>query len=286
MLHRSAAMCILVAGLCVVANRAACSDSFDVTRDVVYVKRGDEALLADVYMPRGAGPFPAVVAVHGGGWSMGSKSRMTAYCQMLADAGFTVVTIDYRLAPKHPFPAQIEDCKSAVRWMRNHAQQYKIDGQRIGALGYSAGGHLVALLGATDESCGLEGADADGTSTRLQCVVAGGAPCDFRDLPAQDRQLAFWLGGTRADKPQTYELASPAHFVTRDDPPMLFFHGGADSLVPIASAQGMVEKLSAAGVTTRLYNVEDTGHVRAFFDDGAHRESIKFLSEHLQATPK
>jgi triacylglycerol lipase len=190
------------------------------------------------------------------------------------------------LAPKHPVPAQIEDCKSAVRWMRKQAGQYKIDGQRIGALGYSAGGHLVALLGATDESCGLEGADADGTSTRLQCVVAGGAPCDFRDVPTEDRQLAFWLGGTRADRPQLYELASPAHFVTRDDPPMLFFHGGADSLVPIAGARAMVEKLTAVGVPTRLYNVEDTGHMRAFFDDGAHRESIKFLSKHLQASSK
>ena len=111
----------------------------------------------------------------------------------MAKHGYAACSINYRLAPKYPFPAQIDDCKSAVRWLRSHAEKYKIDPARIGGFGYSAGGHLVALLGVTDRSDGLEGPDAtaDSPSTRLQCVVAGGAPCDFRALPADSSRLAY-----------------------------------------------------------------------------------------------
>jgi triacylglycerol lipase len=255
---------------------------FHAVRDLTYVRRGDEEMKADVYVPEGTGPFPGVLVEHGGAWRMGNKLQMMRMARSLAAEGYVSVAINYRLAPEHPFPAQIEDCKSAVRWIRKNAEKYKIDPQRLGAVGYSAGGHLVALLGTTDQSCELEGPDADGTSTRLQCVVAGGAPCDFRLMPLDSAGLAFWLGGTRAEKPQAYELASPAKFVSKDDPPTLFFHGDADRLVPIFSPKAMIRAMTDAGIETRLYVVEGAGHLQAFSDEQAQGEALKFFNDHLK----
>ncbi len=167
--------------------------------------------------------------------------------------------------------------------MRKNAERYKIDPQRIGAIGYSAGGHLVALLGVTDSSAGLEGPDADATSSRVDCVVAGGAPCDFRLLPPNVDKMSFWLGGTRGEKPEVYRQASPLAFVSKDDPPMLFFNGDSDRLVPIFSARAMVAKLNDLGVEAKLYTVEGAGHGQAVIDDGAWRASVEFLQDHLRA---
>jgi acetyl esterase/lipase len=258
---------------------------FQTIRDVAYAKRDSGELRADVYIPSGGGPFPAVLAVHGGAWRMGAKWQMAGYAQELAAAGLVAVSINYRLAPDHKFPAQIEDCKSAVRWVRRNAAHYKIDPARIGAVGYSAGGHLVALLGTTDPACGLEGPDADSTSTRLQCVVAGGAPCDFRLIPPDSEGLAYWLGGSRGEQPAVYELASPLTFVSKDDPPILFFHGDADRLVPIFGAQTMVRQLSEVGVLAQLYTIAGAGHIPAFADPKAHYETVKFFEEHLKKSP-
>jgi acetyl esterase/lipase len=268
--------------LAVATGALARAGDFETVRGVTYVKRDSGELLADVYIPGGDGPFPAVLAVHGGAWRMGAKWQMAGYAQELAATGFTVVSINYRLAPDYKFPAQIEDCKSAVRWMRKNASRYKIDPARIGAVGYSAGGHLVALLGATDPACGLEGPDADSTSTRLQCVVAGGAPCDFRLIPPDSEGLAYWLGGSRAEKPAVYELASPLAFVSHDDPPILFFHGDVDRLVPLLGPQAMVKKLGEVGVPAQLYTIAGAGHIPAFADPKAHDETVKFFEEHLK----
>lgn len=282
-MNRPVRLCALF-GLFVLGSGAtgAVAGEFESVRDVAYVKRGETEIKCDVYVPDGAGPFPGVLVVHGGAWRIGNKLQMMKFARALAAEGFTSVAINYRLAPEHPFPAQIEDCKSAVRWMRKNAAMYKIDPARIGAVGYSAGGHLVALLGTTDSSCGLEGPDADGTSTRLQCVVAGGAPCDFRSTPPNSAGLAFWLGCTRAEKPQAYELASPANFVTKDDPPTLFFHGDADKLVPILGAKAMMQSLTEAGIPTRMHVVEGADHMRAFVDPQAQAEAIKYFQEYLK----
>jgi triacylglycerol lipase len=178
--------------------------------------------------------------------------------------------------------------------MRQHAEQYKIDPNELAGYGYSAGGQLVALLGTTDAECGLEGLPAqvageaaDGVcSTRLQCVVAGGAPCDFRALPARSSLLSYWLGGTRLDKPLLYEQASPASFITKDDPPMFFFHGAADSIVPLQSPQAMVQQLTAAGCQASVYVVPNAGHGAAFIDPTAAGEALKFLDAHLKPLAK
>src|SRR5262249_35028498 len=129
-------------------------------------------------------PFPGMLVVHGGAWRVGSRAQLAWIASALADRGYTAVAISYRLAPSATFPAQLYDCQAAVRWMRSHASEYKIDPKHIGGFGYSAGGHLVALLGALDDNeLKEDGLPADAPSARLQVVLAGGAPCDFRDLP-------------------------------------------------------------------------------------------------------
>jgi acetyl esterase/lipase len=169
--------------------------------------------------------------------------------------------------------------------MRSSAKRLKIDPDRIGGFGYSAGAQLVALLGTTDADDGLEGVDdpAEVPSTRLQAVAAGGAPCDFRPLPAHVDALAFWLGGTPAEMPEQYRRASPATFVTPDDPPMFFFHGEHDSLVPMLSPERMHAALRQAGVESELYVVPRLGHIAACMDRTAIDRSVAFLGKHLKA---
>jgi len=247
----------------------AAEPSYETIRSLVYAPREDEPLRADVYRPAGKGPFPGVLCVHGGAWTVGNKNQMAAIARQLAEAGYTAVTINYRLAPKYKFPAQIEDCRAALLWMRENARQYKIDPDRLGAWGYSAGGHLVALLGTS--------------GTGLKAVVAGGAPCDFRNVPLDSQRLAFWLGGTRHELPKIYQAASPAEFVSADDPPMFFYHGQLDGVVPVEHPTEMAAELKRLGVTARLYVVPKAGHLGAFVDRSAVTEAVRFLDQHLKS---
>jgi acetyl esterase/lipase len=268
----------------VAQNVAQTGGKFEVKRSIAYTQRGGLRLLADVTMPTVKGTYPAVLLVHGGGWMTGRKEQMGAVAERLAKRGYTAVSINYRLAPKHKFPAQIEDCKAALRWMRSNAEKYRIDPLKIAGYGFSAGGHLVALLGTSDTTHGLEGPDAkaDAPSTRLQCVVAGGAPCDFRLLPPDMKMLAYWLGGTRREKPTAYANASPAKFISKDDPPTFFFHGSNDRLVPKLSPTLMAAQLTAAGVEVEFYTVPDAGHMKSFFDPTAADKATAFLDKHLK----
>jgi acetyl esterase/lipase len=256
----------------------------EVLRSRTYVKRDTGPLEADVYMPAGKGPFPGMLVVHGGAWRIGTRSQLAGAAAALAAHGYTAVAISYRLAPSSTFPAQIYDCQAAVRWMRTHASEFKIDPQLIGGFGYSAGGHLVALLGVLDDDdFKEEGVPADAPSARLQCVLAGGAPCDFRDLPARSTRLAYWLGGTPAVKPDNYRNASPANFITADDPPMFFFHGVDDMLVPVSSPEKMVGSLKSAGLTAEIYAVKDSGHLHTMFDRGALEHALDYADRYLKA---
>jgi acetyl esterase/lipase len=286
--QRRSTFWLAIGAVCLAAGTSR-ADEVEASFGQTYLERASGPLKADVYSPRGEGPFPGVLVVHGGAWRMGTRGQLAGVAHKLAKSGFVAVAISYRLAPVYKFPAQIDDCKAAVRWMRTSAQQLKIDPERIGGFGYSAGAHLVTLLGTTDAEDGLEGiADpARAPSTRLQAVAAGGAPCDFRPLPEDIEGLAFWLGGSRAKVPEQYRLASPATFVTPDDPPMFFFHGENDNLVPLISPQLMHNALTRAGVTADLYVVPRLGHIASCVDREAIDRSIAFLGQHLkpQATP-
>lgn len=252
------------------------ANEFTATFGETYVERDSGPLKADVYVPHGDGPFPGVLVVHGGAWRMGTRGQLTGVAQMLARSGFTAVAISYRLAPQYKFPAQIEDCQAAVRWMRSRAERLKIDPERLGGFGYSAGAHLVSLLGTTEAN------SPSLPSTRLQCIAAGGAPCDLRPIPDDEDGLAFFLGGPPATCRDQYRLASPAAFVSPDDPPMFFFHGETDRLVPLASPARMQAELQKAGVESQLYIVPRAGHMAASMDRGAIERAIAFLGDHLK----
>jgi triacylglycerol lipase len=261
------------------AGADATNEAVVVQRDVPYIDDGDMRHKADIYIPPGDGPFPAVLMIHGGAWTSGNKWHMAAHARIVADAGYAVVSINYRLAPKHLFPAQIEDCKAAVRWMRTNAAKYKIDPKRIASYGYSAGGHLACLLGTTCSADGLEGVEiaADAPDSRVQCVIAGGAPCEFRNVPQRARGFNFWLGGTRGEKPEAYKLASPTSFVSKDDPPVFFFHGEDDTLVRRNSPEALRKLLTEQGIKTEFYVVSGKGHIGAFIDREPARQAVKFL---------
>lgn len=283
----SVASCLLAAG---VSGRAEEQGPRHL-RHVVYAQHGEEELDADVFLPGTAGPHPGVLLVHGGSWARGHKAEMKFVGKLLAERGYTAVSIRYRLAPKHPFPAQLEDCCAAVRWMRTNCEEYKIDPQRVGGYGYSAGGHLVALMAtmADDTPATTDNeakSDTVAPSPRLQAVVCGGAPFDFREVPEDDPTYVFWLGATRKDRPEPYHRASPLSFVSRDDPPMFLFCGQRDRFVDPSGSRSMLVELKRAGVPAEILELPDQGHFDAMYDRQAPVEGVKFFDRHLKGLPE
>jgi len=270
----------IIAVLLATVVAVAQDESTDITiqYNIVYSTPADEQLQLDAYQPPGDGPFSAVLVVHGGAWKYGNRKQLGFYAEALARRGHCCFAISYRLAPVHKFPAQIEDCRAAVKWIRSNADNYHVDPSRIGAIGYSAGGHLVALLGTTGEAPSPRNGGID---TRVQAVAAGGAPCDFRFMPDGGEGLAYWLGGTYKQQKTNFENASPTMFVSQDDSPMIFFNGTEDRIVPLIWTKPLFDQLKGAGVTVAFHEVEGTGHMGAVADKGALKAAFDFLDKHL-----
>jgi acetyl esterase/lipase len=241
-------------------------DKIKTAKNIVYGKGDDVDLELDLAMPaKGKGPFPAVVCIHGGGWQGGSRKQMSNLTEVLAKENFVAVTISYRFAPKYKFPAQIEDCKAAVRFLRANAAKYNIDPDRIGAVGFSAGAHLSCLLGTADEKAGLEGKGGNPKqSSRVQAVVSYFGPTDFTtknwDPTVEAAFLVPFLGGKYEDKKDLYRKCSPIIYCSKDDPPFLFFHGTKDPLVGIDQSEKMVKALKDVGVSAELVTMPGDGH--------------------------
>ena len=273
-----------LSGVAHTATDEAPSGEFEVLANVPYVTRGEQPLRMNLYIPEGDGPFPAVLLVHGGAWRMGNRWHMHSVGQKLASRGYTVASISYRFAPAHQFPAQLEDCADAVRFLRQNAQKYKCDPERIGGFGYSAGGHLVSLLGTcTDyESFPFLQSSPTEPSTRLQAVVGGGAPCNFTVIDPDQRILVYWLGDTRKNIPEVYEKASPETHVSADDPPMFFYHGQRDRIVRVESPQSMSRTLRDAGVEGEVHTIAGAGHLAASRDPTSIEKAIDFLNRTLK----
>jgi acetyl esterase/lipase len=253
-----------------------------IDRALVYASPAGEDLHADVYRPPGAGPFPAVLVVHGGSWTRGNRSRMTRVAERLAGSGYTAVSVDYRLAPAHRFPAPVHDCKTAVRWIRQHADELHVDPKRVGGFGYSSGAHLVAMLATTTPRDGLEGEAPQGApSSRIQAAVLGGTPTDLRRFPANLTMRRF-LGGSPDELPDLYAFASPITYVSPDDPPMFLYHGTRDWFVDVSQARTMAKALDDAGVPHELHE-SDLGHAATFVMDGDEvAGAIRFLDRWLK----
>ena len=248
----------------------------------VFSDRGTETLEADIYVPNSLGPHPGIVMIHGGYWRFGNKNYMTSRAKQLAQRGYVVMNIEYRLAPDDPFPAQIHDVHTAIMWLKANAATYNVDAGKVGLYGYSAGGHLALLAGLTDSSDGLDGPDAGLADPGVSAIIAGAPATDFRDLDPNSTQLAYWLGGTRADLPEIYELASPAAFVDGADPPTFIFIGEDDDVVSTPKAQRLSDNLNGLGGTSEFYGVPGKNHLSAAKDRAAMMRASRFLDSHIK----
>ncbi len=244
----------------------------DVQRDVDYRKIDGRTLRLDIYSPKSIShPLPAVLWIHGGGWARGRKEQRPPV--NLMSHGYVVVSVEYRLSGEAPFPAQIEDCKAAIRWMRANAVTYHIDPDHIGAWGHSAGGHLAALLGTSGGVAELEGKGDNATfSSRVQAVCDLSGPADIlrfaQDVSSASRGssgraksfIEQLLGGTVDRNKAKATAASPTNYVSKDDPPFLVIHGENDLSIPVSQSEILVERLKAAGVDATLEVAEGRGH--------------------------
>ena len=269
--------------------------------DVRYGEAADTANRLDVYRPRSAtGPLPAIVWIHGGAWFVGDKQPCRAL--PLVDHGFAVVSINYRLTSAAPFPAQIQDCKGAIRFIRAHAAQYNIDPDRIGVWGESAGGHLAALLGTSGGSAAVEGTVGGNPdqSSRVACVCDWFGPTDLTQFTAQavaahhppGRFSAFivraFLGGPPEDHADLVELANPIHFLPAgrlsDGPPFLIMHGDMDRTVPLGQSQMLADALARAGVSATFHVLTGLGHGFPMARDDVGPVTLAFFTAQLKST--
>lgn len=284
---------LLCAAALLVALRAparAQASGVKVERDVPYGEAGGQKLLLDVYSPEHiASTRPAVILVHGGGWSGGDKKDFAFAGEALAKNGYVAFSINYRLVTKdaNKWPAQLDDSQRAVRWVRAHAAQYQIDPKRIGALGASAGGHLVALLGTRDARD-----NSDPTlsrySSKVECVVDMFGPTDFtisggQISPAAAAIVVNFLGKKPDEAPGVYRAASPITYVSSTAAPFLIFHGTNDTLVPIEQSQRLYDALKKAGVEATFIKMPNDGHgfARPENQQRFAAETKAFLDRHL-----
>lgn len=213
----------------------------------------------------GEGPFPAVLCIHGGGFRAGNRESYDALCLKLAERGYVSATISYRLAPKHKFPAAVHDTKAAVRWLRANAATFKIDPERIGVTGGSAGGHLAQFLGVTANVPRFEGDGGNPEkSSHVACVVNVYGPSDFtksygKSVDAHE-VLPLWFGGNLETHRDLHIQGSPLYWVTPDAAPTLCIHGTEDKYVAHEQAVWLIEKLKAATVPAELLTLEGAGH--------------------------
>ena len=258
--------------------------------DVAYVKGGGASQSLDLFVPPNANkPMPLVIWIHGGGWQKGDKGQCPA--KVMTRFGYVVASINYRLSQEAIFPAQINDCKAAVRWLRAHADEYHIDPDRVGVWGASAGGHLVALLGTAGDAKDLEGDGGNAKfSSKVQAVCDFFGPADLtkvRDETAADNAVTKLLGGSIRDHLDKAKQASPVTYVTKDDPPFLIMHGTKDPLVQPRQSEWLNDALKQAGVESHLEIIEGAGHGGPEFATLEHRRMIlEFFDAHLKPAAK
>lgn len=239
-------------------------------RDLAYVTSGHERHRLDLFLPAQSGtPLPLIIWVHGGGWQNGSKENCPLLRGGYLEKGYAVASINYRLSQHAVFPAQIEDCRAAIRWLRAHAKEYGLDPSRFGAWGSSAGGHLVALLGTSGDVTDFDvGAHFD-QSSRVQAVCDYYGPTDFialaksRDANRPATSLSpesLLIGGFVLDHPEKVSRANPITYLTPDDPPFLIIHGDADFVVPHTQSILLFEAMKKTGLDVRFHTILGAAH--------------------------
>jgi acetyl esterase/lipase len=276
------------------------SDGIEVRRGLVFAEPAGQPLQLDLYRPVGNGEVPVCVYLHGGGWARGSRTdRAGDRLVPVARSGIAVASIDYRLTDTATFPAQLEDARAAVRWLRTHGAEHGLATGRIGAWGASAGGHLAALLGLCPDDADPQLGDGS-----VQGVVAWFPPTDllgletdepegppppFRSGPPPSPSFEARLLGLSAasDDPARARAASPLTHVRPDAPPFLVVHGDRDGLIPGVQSRRLVEALSAAGATADLMLLAGANHEDPAFDTPGSLGAVSgFLGTVLAEAPR
>lgn len=261
-----ASFAVFVFGNIALADDPPVPEGVTFEKGIEYSNPDGQHLQLNMARPKtGDGPFPAVVCIHGGGFRAGHRDGYNGLCLKLAQHGYVTVTVSYRLAPKYQFPAAVHDTKAAVRWLRAHAKEYKIDPGRIGTTGGSAGGHLAQFLGVT---AGIPMFEGDGgnseQSSRVACVVNVYGPSDFtksygKSVDAAE-VLPLFLGGNLDTARHNHILSSPLYWVTPNAAPTLCIHGTDDKYVAHEQAVWLIEKMKAADVDAELLTLPGAGH--------------------------
>ncbi|HLK59775.1 MAG TPA: alpha/beta hydrolase [Chthonomonadaceae bacterium] len=259
-----------------------------VEKEVDYDMVDGGSLKLDLYRPAtdGAIPHPGLIFVHGGGWSGGDKSEYMGKAQEMAEHGYVAITVNYRLAPKYHYPAAVEDVQAAVRWLRSHAIEYHLDPNRIGAVGSSAGGHLVSMLGVTDTRS--EPQLAGQPSSRVNCVVDYFGRMDLTLEPTNHKfteyRIAF-IGKPKMEAMDLYEEASPVRHVDAQTVPFLLIHGWQDTQVEPVQSFRMFEALQKAKIECSLLVLGNAGHgFGGVPGEDAWSAARAFLDRHLHPT--
>jgi len=272
-------------------STAALATAAPETKDLVYAEVGERELKLDLFLPEEVEDPPLVVFIHGGGWRKGSYKG----CRLasLTEEGFAVASIGYRLSDVATFPAQIHDCKGALRWLRANQERFGYDAERVAVAGTSAGGHLAMLMGTSGGVEALEG-EVGGNldqSSRVQAVVNYFGPSDFvlrsRTHPAKTEDpggsVFRLLGGPASERLELARQASPAWHVDHEDPPILSFHGALDEVVQINQAERIRDLYGKVGLDFIHVVLEDAGHGgREFFTGERRTRLLRFLREHLE----
>lgn len=270
--------------------------------DVVYSRVAGEELHIDIARPGKIDkPRPVTVCFHGGGWEIGNKASYRGNLERFVREGFVAASVQYRFAPKYPMPAQIEDAKCAVRFLRANAEYYGIDPDRIGSLGDSAGGLLALMVGVMNPGDGIEaGTEWKEFPSRVQAVASFYSAADMthprpplepsaeeevqRAYGKSSKKLWEEVFGTADRSAPIYKLVSPVTYVSKGDPPVMIFQGSKDPIVLVEQAHILDDALKAAGVESRLEILEGAGHGWS----GPERErttkmAIEFFREKLNA---
>lgn len=280
--------CVLVLASALSVAEAA---SPTIHKDIEFANVDGHSLKLDLYLPVDSKNAPLVVWIHGGGWKAGSKSNCPI--SWLTDDGYAVASISYRLTDKAIFPAQIHDCKAAIRWLRANAGQHGYSTTKVGVSGSSAGGHLAALVGTSGDVKKLEGTVGGNLdhSSRVDAVVDFYGATDFvlrsKTQPHranEEGSVVYRLLGGGADKKvELAKQASAAFHASKDDPPFLVFHGGRDRTVLIDQSERINEVYTTAGLPIALHVLKDSGHGGKEFYAGERRGLIRaFLAKHLR----
>lgn len=298
----AAIACFTLASLtpAVLAAESPLPAGIEVRRDVPYAANTNPRQTLDLYLAkeRAAGAkLPVIVFIHGGGWVGGNKSSGRAALQgFVAGGNYAAASVAYRLAGEARWPAQIHDCKAAIRWIRANAPSLGIDGERIAVMGTSAGGTLATLLGVSSDVAELEGTVGPhaGTSSRVTCVVNRCGRLDFDAEPeaaragpsqakALEGRLTTMFGAPFAERRAAARQGSPITHVTADDPPVITLHGTRDELVPISQAEAFDAAAQKAGARHLMIRVVNGGH--GFDHPEAKRRERQFLDLHLRGIP-